>query len=32
MVGNYRVMYRLAGDVVDIAAVLHGARHFTFHG
>jgi plasmid stabilization system protein ParE len=32
IVGDYRVMYRLTGDVADIATVLHGARHFTFHG
>ena len=27
--GNYRVVYRLRGDVVEIATVFHGARLFT---
>ena len=28
IVGRYRVVYRLAGDEVQIAAVVHGARRF----
>jgi plasmid stabilization system protein ParE len=26
--GNYRIVYRLRDDVVEIAAVFHGARLF----
>jgi plasmid stabilization system protein ParE len=26
--GNYRIVYRLRGDVVEIATVFHGARSF----
>ena len=28
IVGNYRVMYDLGGDVVRILTMLHGARQF----
>jgi toxin ParE1/3/4 len=26
--GNYRIVYRVRGDVVEIATVFHGARLF----
>ncbi|MBI2917714.1 MAG: type II toxin-antitoxin system RelE/ParE family toxin [Chloroflexi bacterium] len=29
--GNYRIVYRLRHDVVEIAAVFHGARLFRLH-
>ena len=28
-VQHYRVMYRVNGDDVEIAAIIHGARHLT---
>jgi addiction module RelE/StbE family toxin len=28
--GNYRIVYRLRPDLVEIAAVFHGARSFRF--
>ncbi len=26
IIGNYRIVYRLRGDLIEVAAVVHGAR------